>query len=380
MAAIDVRHDGLGRFRRLTAASRDAAEAEARALAHLWDTQWARRQAIERHADPALLDALKRLEAEEASEEAARAIAALTAILPGALRARHAVDWSPLYDRSAFAEPPPAEPVALPRDPEPLPSEFKRAPLTLRTLISPARMRARREAAETAHREAHEAWEKLTCAKAVEHAAAVAAWRAAFAGWERRKSAFLDLQARTNARIDALRAGYARKEPEAVVGHCDLLLLALARPAGFPAFWTMTFAHGVLGIEYDLPSTAAVPVVESVRYVPARGAFDTVVLSEAERERRYCRAVFETCLAALHALYAGDEAGAIKSVAFNGWVNYLDAAGGRPGRACALTVTAEKSAFAALDLAGTDPESAFRALNGTMSARLAAMAARVPSP
>jgi restriction system protein len=81
----------------------------------------------------------------------------------------------------------------------------------------------------------------------------------------------------------------------------------------------------------------------------------------------------QSCLAVLHLLFAADEVDAIKSIVFNGWVNFIDKA--RPARACIMTVQATKAAFRQIDLSSVDPQACFKALNGVASSKLAAMTA-----
>lgn len=377
MVTIDVRHDGLGRFERVSAPNRIVAEARAAALSQFWNDQFARRSAALARPGINPIEVLKKLEADERTEEAERARSAITSILINTVRATPMPDWSPLYDTASFIETPPAAPVMPAMEPAPQQSQFKRAPLTLLTLINPRAMRRRREAAENKFQTAYDGWEYLKRWREGEHDKAMKLFRSANAEWEARKASFLDLQAKANARLDALREGYGRGEAEAVIGHCDLTLLGLERPENFPCFWSMRYSQGALELDYDLPSLAAIPVIKAVKYVPSRDVFEVVALSESERERIYGEAVFQTALAALSALFAADTADAVKSIVFKGWVNFVDTAGTHPGRACTLALAAEKRSFAALDLASVDPQACFRALNGTMSAKLEALVVKV---
>jgi restriction system protein len=113
--------------------------------------------------------------------------------------------------------------------------------------------------------------------------------------------------------------------------------------------------------------------VKSVKYIAARDAFETLRLPEDERDRLYAEAVYQSCLAVLHLLFASDTADAIRSIAFKGWVNFVDQVHGRPGRACIMSVHAAKEEFRKIDLSAVDPQACFRALNGTVSTKLAAM-------
>jgi restriction system protein len=367
VVTIDVRHDGLGRFERVFAPTQSLAAQRAEALKARWDADFKRYPPGE----------AARL-AGERTAAAERAIHALTSILIDAVRMAPATDWSPLYDHTPYGEPAPVEPPPPQQEAEPQRTDFPRAPLTLATLINPRALRRRRETAAAKFDTAHAGWLYLKRWRETEYAKALGTHRAAVAQWSGREAAYRDRQAKANARLEALQQGYQRGESEAVTGHCDLNLLSLDRPQGFPAFWTTTYANGVITLDYDLPNMDAVPVVKAVKYAPSRGAFDIAVLPDAERERLYGEAVFQTALAVLHTLFAGDAADVVRAVAFNGWTNYVDAAALRPGRACILSVTVGKRLFQDIDLSGVDPQACFRALNGTMSPKLAALVMHKP--
>lgn len=375
MKSIDVRHDGLGRFRRIKGF---AAEQSANAQMQMWDKQWKRRQELERKlAGSELLPALKKNQADELTEEAGREIGSLTSILFQALRAPAAIDWSVLAARGEFPQPPPAAPAPPRIEREPRKKDFRPPPpRNLIELLNRSGRRRQKEAATRAFASAYDGWEHTVRWKAQQHDKAMTLHRAAHSDWEARKSAFYSTQAKANARLEALRGLYAEKDKEAVIGYCDLVLLAVPRPENFPKFWQIGLSRAVASVDYDLPSCDQIPSVKAVKYVPSRDAFETVVLGEAEREQLYGEAVHQSCLAVLHRLFASDATDALSSIIFNGWANVIDKANGRPSRACIMSVQATKSVFQQIDLFSVDPQACFKALNGTTSAKLAAMAAR----
>ena len=375
VSTIDVRHDGLGRFRRICGAERADAQKQ------LWDRQWKRRQALERkYAGGELLIALKKAQADEMSEEAAREIGSLTSILFQALGSSATIDWSQLTEQKEFPEPPPTAPVPPQIEREPRQKDFRPAPpRSLIELLNASGRRQQRDAAIKAFDSAHEGWEYTVRWKAQQHDKAIKAHRAAHSEWDARKSAFHSTQAKANARLESLRRNYAEKDKEAVAGYCDLVLLSVPRPEGFPKFWQIGFSAATgVSVDYDLPSSDQIPSVKAVKYLASRDAFETVVLSEAEREQLYGEAVHQTCLAVLHRLFAADGADALRSITFNGWANVIDTANGRPSRACIMSVQTTKPVFQQIDLSSVDPRACFKALNGTTSAKLAAMSAPPP--
>jgi hypothetical protein len=357
MATIDVRHHGLGRFERVFAPTRASAERRADALAAEWQA------AFLSHGAPSKAEIAARNGAAE------RALAALTAILIGAVRPSFEDAFRP--DTSAFSEPHPVAPPPPLHDPEPQATDYPRSKLTLATLVTPGALRRRRETAEAKYATAHDAWRTLRDWRQREYDKVLAAYRAAEADWLAREAAFRTRQAGANAHLAALVDGACRHEPQAVAALCDVQLLALDRPQGFPCFWVLGFADGVVTIDYDLPNIDVVPLVKAVK--PSPSGFDLVVLSEAERERIYGEAVLQTTLAVIHTLFAGDAAGAIRAVAFSGWANYVDRTALRPGRASIVSLTADKERFQSYDLKAVDPQACVRALNGTLGTKLAAM-------
>ncbi|GAA0548601.1 hypothetical protein GCM10008941_30640 [Rhizomicrobium palustre] len=355
------------------------AERRAATFSKRWEDMARRRAELLKSSGASVMDGFAKLDAEERTKEAEDKISALTSILFKAVQHTKTGDWSAQYDTTPFSEPQPREPVMPAMESEPQPSEFKRPPLTLATLLTPGAMRRRKQETRAKFETAYNGWSYLKRWREQEYAKAYEGYRGAVAGWQQRQTLFLEAQARANARLDALARGYAWGEPEAVIGHCDLALLSLERPEGFPVFWSMAYVDGVIQIDYDLPSMAQVPVLKAVKFVPSRSSFDSVALSEKERERLYSEAVFQTALAVLHTLFACDTKQVVKAVSFNGWANFVDHAQMRPGRACILSLTAGREAFQKIDLASADPKSCFRALNGVMSPKLAALVERAAS-
>lgn len=360
MATIDVRHHGLGRFERIFAPTRATAERRAEALAGEWQAAFLRQGA------PSQTEIAARNAATES------ALGALTAILIRAVRPSFEDAFKP--DTSAFSEPHPVVPPPPLHDPEPQASAFPRAKLTLATLVTPGALRRRRDAAESKFATAHDAWRTLRAWREREYDKVLANYRAAEADWQAREAAFRARQSGANEHLAVLIDGACRHDPGAVAALCDVQLLALDRPQGFPCFWVLGFADGVVTIDYDLPNIDVVPLVKAIKPSPA--GFDIVVLGEAERERIYGEAVLQTTLAVIHTLFAGDAAGAIRAVAFNGWTNYVDRTALRPGRASIVSLTADKERFQFFDLKAVDPYACVRALNGTLGDKLAAMLGR----
>jgi restriction system protein len=367
MAFFDIGHDGLGRYRRL-----DGTDNTAAALTALWEKQWCRRQVAEASASG---HDLKKLQAEEMSEEAEVNRAALTSILLDAVRHRPAIDWSAYLDHREFSEPPPVPPAKFNIAREPQIGEGRFSPVKhsfFARMLHPSRIQEQASAAQSAFDAAHQEWQLTTQWHISEHAAATARYEAALADWDARKGAHFAAQAKANARIEDLRTRFDAHEPGAVAAACDLALLALPRPQGFPKFWRIAVhPTGALRVDYDLPAPDDMPALKAVKYDTDRNVFAGTMLNEREFAALYEETMYQTALAVCHLLFAVDPGEAVRSVAFNGWVNHVDRRRVCPARCCLLALGANKTDFEAIDLTSVDPKTCFRQLGGAAGVRLA---------
>lgn len=375
MAYQDCEHDGLGRFRRLDTGG------TATALQALWERQWQRRKVAEANAGEGVRS-LKRLYAEEISEEAEAARATLTAVLLDAVRKVPAIDWSTCLDRRRFSEPPPLQPskLTLAREPQSTDAAFSPPkPGLFVRLLRPAVVQARAEAAKSAYVAAHEEWQTTVQWLTNAHAAANVQYEAALGDWDSRKAAFYAAQSKANARMETLHLRYREGELGAVAAACDLMLLKMPRPEGFPTFWRIAFHPvGGLRVDYDLPAPDAMPALRGVKYDAKRDAFDGVAFGDSDIAALYQETLYQTALAAVHLLFAADPGDAIRTVAFNGWVNAVDPLAVCPMRTCVMALKVDKTDFQAIDLTAVDPRTCFRHLGGSAGARLADLEAVEP--
>jgi len=196
----------------------------------------------------------------------------------------------------------------------------------------------------------------------------------------KQKAEYEQKQTAANAEVDDFRSRYQAKETSAVCEYLDWILSLSNYPSCFPKHWEISFVaeSGVLVLDYDLPALESLPSLKGVKYVQSRDAFEEVKLRENELTQLYDQILYQTCLRTIYEVFAQDEVEAIKSVTFNGWVDFLDKATGKPARACVMSLQALKEKFSEIELTSVDPKACFRSLKGVGSAKLAGMAAVVP--
>jgi restriction system protein len=392
---IDLKHEGLRKFRRLSGADKYVLEQRARLQTEKWDEQWRRRVLLDRHTDE-LLRQLPDFEAQKAhaaklTAETQRGAASLSSILAEGLEATP-FKMEMLYDFRIFPEPRPVAPV----DRLPPPAPNRRDPLfetaeidwkDLWTLLllhgRPRQQKAaqlRKKAAQSKYDLAYRNWLAAREDIARQNARAKALFEADLDAWWERAQAYQKRQQEENAKIDKFRLNYAQGRSDAVIEFLDAALSHSEYPDMFPMRWEMSFETetGSLVIDYELPSPEIFPTLKAVKFDVLRDTFVQNCWSETEVAELYESAIYQTCLRTLHDALAADEAEVVCSVTFNGWVNFTDKIRDTPARTCIMSVQATRSAISQANLLAADPKTTFKKLKGVAGARLADLAAVVP--
>jgi restriction system protein len=385
MFYVDLRHEGLGKFRRISGSDRYVVEQRAQSQRAIWDAQWQRQCEIEKirsdrnarlfHRDAKKEEAIKR------TEEAQQEIAAINSVLKFGLTHDPTVDWASLQNREIFPEARPHVPTRQVAPREPLRSDgvFQPKSDILSWLFSSVKLK-RKMIAEKTYLAAHEKWVDTVNQLAQNYAKATEFYKSRLSFWETRKAEFDQAKDDDNAKVIASQKRYQNKDREAVIEYVDMVLSRSLYPNCFPKQWQIALAPetGVLVIDYELPSLESLPSLKAVKYVQSRDVFESSYLKNSELAQIYDDAMYNTCLRTLYEIFASDSADAIKTTTFNGWVNFIDKSTGKEARACIMSLQAGKGAFLQVNLAAVEPKTCFRALKGVGSAKLAGMAAVVP--
>ncbi len=381
---VDVEHRGLGKFRRIRGSDEFVVRRKAQEQEHIWEEQWQRKRAIEdaqnKRQRAAYDKETKKALAESQTEDAKAELQDLREILKGTMSLKHA-SWSSLYDRSKFTEPEPAEPSLLsaPAEPKLEDVAFRVTLSFLDQLIPPFKKKKLKAAADRWAR-THAHWKETVDATERENALRMAQYGAETEKWKMRREAFFEAQQKINSHIDELRRRHLDKDEGAVAEFTDLILARSEYRDFFPKKWEVGFQAetGVMVIDYDLPNVDQIPTLSAVRYIQSKNIFENTYLKDREIDQLYESIVYQTCLRTLREVFASDLIDAIKSLTFNGYVDFIDRAIGKPARSCIVSIQATKAAIEDIDFSAVDPKACFRGLKGAGSAKLSGMAAVVP--
>src|SRR5581483_879290 len=385
--SIEVMHQGLHKHRIIHGPDQQVIEAKLRLQVAEWNAQWEKRVV----ADQKVTMAYRAKElATERTAEAQRALQDLHEILATSLADSKSVDFESLKDRTPFpkAAPVPPRPPAVPEQ-TPIPmapsrSDFRYRPeLGLLDKLLPSRriekenwkkamfeadMRSWEQAKEQilADHESkmNEYWSRVTGLE-TSHAGAVKAWEA-------ERAAFVAKQNDQHLAMDAFRTRYESKDPQAIIEYCDLVLNSSLYPDCLPKEFEFDFNSetGVLVVNYKLPAPADIPTVTEVKFVQSSNSFTEKYLSEANAAKLYDEVIYQIALRTLNELLEADQAGALTSVVFNGFVTAVDKGTGNEVTGCIISLQASKETLGAINLAKVEPKACFRQLKGVGSSKL----------
>ena len=156
--------------------------------------------------------------------------------------------------------------------------------------------------------------------------------------------------------VSALQRGLAARNPDAVIRYLDLVLEAAEYPDGFPHSWRLAYtaASGHLAIEYELLPVDVVPTDKAHRYVKATDTITSSARPLTQIRSLYGEVLRQTALRVVHEVVEADRAGAIRTVAFNGYVHAIDPATGQQVHPCLIALATSRQRFLELDLARVD--------------------------
>jgi len=400
MYEIEIRHDGLNKYRHIRGSDRYVVIQKAEAQKRAWDEMWESRQETARknqaRVDAATQKEMMRQLAVEKTEEAQAELDSLRNTLRYTLDINDAIDWNSLKDQSKCPPPPilkkVSAPVQLETYPEPVRSFAKYQPKIglLEKLIPPLKREAIAKS-ESLFSTDHLSWQNAKRETEVKNtlkqkdyelkvAQANAEHEKNLADYEIAKADFLKNQHVANASIDQKKVAYLNLEQGAVIDYCEMVLANSKYPETFPKEFDIEYLVDtkMLLVDYALPSLEQVPSLKEIKYIQTKNEFKEVYLSDKELDAIYDDLIYQISLRTLHELFEADVAKAIDAIVFNGLVTSIDKANGNTVTTCIVSLQAGKDEFLPINLAKIDPKSCFKSLKGVGSSKLHSMTAVPP--
>lgn len=377
MWEIEVRHEGLNKYRHIRGSDKYVVEHKARAQGLAWDEIWEKKQAAEqkkRAREAAIRSKEEKKElAITKTNDAQEAINQLETILLHTLKVDDTIDWNSLLYKKKYPEKKPAKPKLALAPSEPNRSDAKYQPNIgfFDKLFSKSRKRKEDEA-ERKFTSDHEAWEKKKRQTQKKNKKLEYDYAESVKNWEIYKRKYEKKQEEGNKKILEKKSQYINKKPDAISDYCEMVLANSEYPDYFPQEWDIDYQADakILIVDYSLPDIDSLPTVKAVKYAISRDESTETNLSNAALNKLYDSLLYQIALRTIHELYEADVINALDSIVFNGWVDSIDKATGQNTNSCIMSLQASKDEFVAIELEKVDPKACFKQLKGVGSSKL----------
>ena len=383
MFYIEVRHQGLGKYRHIKGKDRFVVEQKAAAQKSQWDDMWERRCSIENTRNEKLSRQFgiqsKKDSAKQQSDDAIQAIKQLDNILLHTLDIDDKINWETIKDNTQFSETKPSKPAQeiIPS----VPDEFSFYPKLsfLDHIFSFSKKRKIIQAKEN-YQIAKFEWDKLERNAAEINNLNLAAYKISLDEWNSRKTLYETLQSEKREAIDWLKRDYLSHDSEAIAEYCDIVLSRSQYPDYFPQQFDLIYVHQskTLVVEYVLPHISVLPKIKDVSYIQSKDEFKESYLTESQLNKIYDKLLYDISLRTIHEVMEADTIDAINAVAFNGFVNFISPATGKQVSSCILSLHVTKKEFESINLAHVESKICFKTLKGVGSSKLHSMTPIVP--
>lgn len=174
-----------------------------------------------------------------------------------------------------------------------------------------------------------------------------------------------------NQEVDELERTYRNGEPDAVVTYNTMVLEKSQYPEAFPQEFRVAYVpeSKELVVEYELPSAATIPEMESYKYIKSSDSIEGKPRKKTAIKDLYQDMVASIALRTIHEVFEADQVDCIQAVVFNGFVQGVNPANGQDIISHLISVRATKEAFLSIDLARIDKKACLRNLGANVSPR-----------
>jgi restriction system protein len=377
MFEVTLRHEGLHKYRIVKGNTQEEANLKADLQAKIWNEQWAKAKEREQRdlqkMRSGMLTAQRKELAAEKDSDAAKLCASMESLLVVSAQRDHRIQWSKFKHALQYMEKAPAAPKPIPI---PLEPQYYEPTLHHHFWVSRARRMERESIAREEARRAwsldHLAWETKKAAHEAHYKVSFAAYENETCKFKKAKEDFLNAVAMQNEGIDKKREAYLSGNAEEVIDYCEMVLDASEYPESFPSSFEIEYiaTTKTLVVDFALPRIEDIPHVKGYKFITTKNEIQPIQVSDSWLNKTYDSVLYQIALRSLFELSQSDEAEALESIVFNGWVNAIDKSTGKEVNACVLSVHGMKSEIVQINMEQVDPKACFKKLKGVSAAKL----------
>ncbi len=287
--------------------------------------------------------------------------------LEGLLAAALSADaWVDIQRLKTPPEVEPFDPGELATDePRPDPNDFRPPPLgTVKRFVPGAK-----EKHAAADAEARQSYQRAVDDWGRREAARLSNLDHASTAYDARLAAIVAETTRRDVEIDKFQEAFELGDAESIARYFELVLQASRYPQSFSRRFRLAYVpeSRQLVIEFEFSPVSVIPPVKAHRYVKTKDEVTNALRPAAQIKTLYGSVVAQSTLRTLYETFQADRIGHLESVVFNGHLDTIDRATGKPIRPCLVTVRTTKQSFAELDLANVEPAACLRHLGAHVS-------------
>jgi restriction system protein len=377
MYQVEIKHDGLNKYRVIKGTDKYVVEQKARVQLVDWDNMWEKKLALQAEKAARERAASEKEQKKELAIQLTNDALEQLDLIENTLKLTLSIDdkinWENLKDNSRFEKVKPNAPksIAISREPKDT-DEIFLPQLGLLDKVFASKRNKKIEELKKAFITEHEKWLRKKEEINKENEKNQKEYELALSAWNDEEKSFLEQQAVNNNAIENQKENYLKSTSSAVVDYCDMVLSNSIYPDSFPQKCDIEYNDltKILIVNYSLPSPEHIPTLKEVKYIQSRDEFKETYLSQAAFNKLYDDLLYQITLRSIHELYEADVIDAVQSIVFNGWVNSIDKATGNQVNACILSIQTLKKEFLEINLSHVDPKTCFKNLKGIGSSKL----------
>lgn len=370
MYEIEIYHEGLNKYRKITGKEKYVVEQKALMQKRQWDEQWNKKvnkiQQLEEKEQ-------KKQLSEELTTQAQSMLKTIENTLNFTLDIDDKIDWDALKDTCLFTTSKPETPSFKETPTKPNETDLIYKPhLNLLAKIIPNIKQKKIEESKKLYEDDLLNWENEFQQIKNQNKELQKEYDEALNVWEKQKSEFEKQQEYNNRLIDEFKQSYFASNPEAIVEYCDMVLANSQYPDSFPQQFELEY-HEItktLVIEYQLPSLEQIPTLKEVKYIQSRDEFKEVNITEANLNKLYDSLIYQILLRTIHEIFEADVINAIDGVILNGWIHTINKGTGKEINICIASIQTSKDIFNDINLNNVDPKMCFKNLKGIASTKI----------
>lgn len=385
MYYIEVRHEGLKKYRNIQGSDKYIVEQKAAMLKSSWNEMWIRRLETERKKREqekhfSLVRNLQELAAER-TQEAQQVLKEHENFLNYTLNINDAIKWDSLLSKADFFKSKPKRPEIIAPTREPLKTDQEFQPkFNFFALIFSGLKQKKILESYTLFEKAHQKWAVEKLENESVNKAALVKFQRDLLAWEEEKEKYFQTREEGNAKIIEKKEKYLSKNADSILDYCEMVLANSKYPENFPQQYELDYEpeNKRLLVDYFLPSIDNLPTLKEVRYIKKNNQFKEVHISEKQLNELYDNVMYQITLRTIHELYEADVVEGLSIIIFNGFVRFVDKRTGKEAISCILSIQVQRGEFLQIDLSRVDPKSCFKAFKGIGSSKLYGMVSVAP--